>query len=116
MYSIQKVVFWICTIYILVGLVFCVKKQLQDDRGNTEMPSRPVEEVLEEHTTKWMSIPGVVGTGQGLCDEKPCIKIYVMEINPELKEKIPPTIEGYKIELVETGAIRALDKEKKNSG
>ena len=80
------------------------------------MPLLSIEDVLQEHTEKWMSIPGVVGTGQGLCDEKPCIKIYVMEINPGLKEKIPSTMEGYKIELVETGAFRALDKKKSNSG
>ena len=80
------------------------------------MPLRSIEDVLQEYTEKWMSIPGVVGTGQGRCDEKPCIKIYVMEINPELKEKIPSTMEGYKIEFVETGAIRALDKKKTNSG
>ncbi|MBW2647058.1 MAG: hypothetical protein JRE23_12970 [Deltaproteobacteria bacterium] len=55
-----------------------------------------------------MSLPGVVGTAQGLCDNKPCIKIYVIKRTPELDEKIPDILEGYPVIIEETGEIRAL--------
>jgi hypothetical protein len=39
--------------------------------------AKTIVEVLKEHTEELMSLPGVVGTAQGLCDDKPCIKVYV---------------------------------------
>ncbi len=59
-----------------------------------------------------MSIPGVVGTGQGLCGGSPCIKVFVVRKTPELEKKIPPSIEGCPVEIVETGEIRPLDNGK----
>jgi hypothetical protein len=55
-----------------------------------------------------MSLPGVVGTAQGLCDDKPCIKVYVIKKTSELAKEIPDIIEGYRIMIEETGEIRAL--------
>lgn len=55
-----------------------------------------------------MSLPGVVGTAQGRCDNKPCIKIYVIKRTPELDEKIPDILEGYPVIIEETGEIKAL--------
>ena len=108
--SIQKIAVYLCLFYILIGLVMCSKTRLQDDRGKSEMPIRTLEEVLEEHTDEWMSIPGVVGTAQGLCDEKPCIRIFVTQLNSELEGKIPKTVQGYKVEIVETGMFRTIKK------
>ena len=76
------------------------------------MPAKAIDEVLREHTKSLMSIPGVVGTAQGLCDDKPCIKVYVIKETPELKQKIPQTLEGYPVMIEETGEIRALPKSK----
>lgn len=72
------------------------------------MPSKSIEQVLKENTDWLMDVPGVVGTAQGLCDDKPCIKIYVIELNPELEKKLPGTLEGYPVEVEETGAFRPL--------
>ncbi len=73
------------------------------------MPKKTIEAVLKEHTDSLMSIPGVVGTAQGLCAGKPCIKVYVVKKTPDLVKQIPSTLEGYEVTIQETGEIRALD-------
>jgi hypothetical protein len=85
--------------------------QTGNDRGEKEgMPEKNIEEVLKEHTPALMSRPGVVGTGQGLCDGQSCIKVYVVKETPELKEQIPDTLEGYPVVIEETGKFRALPR------
>jgi hypothetical protein len=54
-----------------------------------------------------MSIPGVVGVGQGLCDNNPCIKVYIIKRTPELDKRIPALLEGYEVSIEITGEIRA---------
>jgi hypothetical protein len=78
-------------------------------KGNL-MANKAIEEVLKEHTKSLMSIPGVVGIGQGLCEEKPCIKVFVIKKTPELDQKIPKSIEGYLVVVEETGEIKALPR------
>jgi hypothetical protein len=74
------------------------------------MAQKSIEAVLAENTPRLMSIPGVQGTAQGLCDGKPCIVIYVLEKSPELERRIPPSLENYPVKIEETGPIRALPK------
>jgi len=74
------------------------------------MPKKSIEVVLKEHTDELMAMSGVVGTAQGLCDNKPCIKVYVVALTPELKKKIPKSLEGYAVEVEVTGEFRALPK------
>jgi len=74
------------------------------------MPGKSIEEVLKNHTKKLMSMPGVVGTAQALCNSQPCIKVYVSQLTQELKKQIPKTLEGYKIDVQETGSFNALPK------
>ena len=99
----------ICLIVISMGVVGCASEKV-NDQGEGLMAARTIEEVLKEHTEGLMSIPGVVGTAQGLCDAKPCIKVYVTNKTPELDQKIPKNLEGYPVEIEETGEIRALPK------
>ncbi len=56
-----------------------------------------------------MAVAGVVGTAQGECAEKPCIKVFVVKKTADLLKQLPTVIEGYTVELQETGEIRALD-------
>ncbi|MFQ6078401.1 MAG: hypothetical protein ACE5NJ_04595 [Thermodesulfobacteriota bacterium] len=93
-------------IVIAISLVACTKGL----QGENVMPEKPIQEVLKEHTPELMSLPGVVGTAQGLCDDKPCIKVLVIEKTAELDQKIPGAIEGYPVMIEETGEIRALPK------
>ena len=84
------------------------KGSVIEGEGNQDMSKVKIEDVLKEHTDELMSLPGVVGTGQGLCDGKPCIKIFVKQLTPELVAKIPKSIKGYKVEAVETGQFQVF--------
>ena len=84
------------------------KGVVKENEGKKVMSQEKIENVLEEHTEKLMSLPGVVGTGQGLCDGKPCIKVFVIQLTPELEAKIPDSIKGYKVEAVETGQFQVF--------
>lgn len=72
------------------------------------MASKPIEQVLKEHTPHLMAQPGVVGTAQSLCAGSPCIRVFVLRTTPELKDKIPQELDGYPVVLEVTGEIRAL--------
>ena len=73
------------------------------------MTKKSIEQVLQEHTESLMALPGVVGTAQGLCSEEPCIRVFVVEATEELIERIPSEIEGYTVDVEETGEFKALD-------
>ena len=77
--------------------------------GN-QMANKTIEEVIRENARELMSIPGVVGAGQGLCEGKPCIKVFVIKKTPKLEQKIPKTLDGYQVVIEETGEIKALPK------
>ena len=70
---------------------------------------KSIEAVQNEHTDELMSIPGVVGTAIGDCDGKQCIKVLVSKKNPELLKKIPSELEGYRVQIDESGEFRRLE-------
>ncbi len=76
------------------------------------MAPHTIEDTLERHSAALMSVPGVVATGQGLCGDEPCIKVFVVERTPEIDRSVPKTIEGYKVVVVESGEVRALPDDK----
>ena len=78
------------------------------ERG--KMSSTKIEEVLRKYTDDLMTIPGVAGVGQGLCNCNPCIKVFAIKKTPELENKIPQKLEGYQIIIEETGEIHARPK------
>jgi hypothetical protein len=86
-------------------------------RARHEMDStsmhRSIEAVQGAHTDSLMRIPGVVGTAIGLCDAKPCIKVLVVRVTPELRKAVPDSLESYRVVLDETGTVRALDSSRR---
>ena len=98
----------IVIIIFSISVVRFAYKTVEGEESEDKMPEKTIEEVLKEHTNKLMSIPGVVGTAQGLCDNKPCIKVYVIKRSLELEQKIPKKIEGFVVEVEETGEFHAL--------
>ena len=54
-----------------------------------------------------MALLGVVGTGQGMEGTEPCIRVYVSSMSPELLTRIPSSLEGYAVTVVETGEFQA---------
>ena len=96
------------TPFKLITLGFIAALAVAACTGEKKMVAKDIEEVLKEHTDRLMSLPGVVGTAQGLCQKKPCIKVFVIEKTPDLERKIPEILDGYTVSIEETGKIRAL--------
>ena len=71
---------------------------------------KPIEQVLREHTESLMALPGVVGTAQALCSGEPCIRVFVAEATEELLKQIPEELEGYPVDVLQTGEFKALDQ------
>jgi hypothetical protein len=94
-------------IIIMISFMACLENTV-NSRRDSKMPKKTLEEVLKESNNKLLSIPGVVGTAQGLCDRKTCIKVYVIKKSPELARQIPVSIDGYTVVIEETGEIHTL--------
>lgn len=67
-----------------------------------------IEQVKERHEDELMAIEGVVGVGIGECEGQPCIKVLLANDSPELEQKIPDQLDGFKVETEVTGPIEAL--------
>ena len=53
-----------------------------------------------------MDLAGVVGTGIGVCEEGPCIDIFVEGDGAALEDRIPAAVEGCPVRLVAVGKDR----------
>ena len=98
-----------CLLWLVAGGVGCSQPSAEAVPEERPLVEKSIEQVLQEHTDSLMAIPGVVGTGQGLCSGVPCIRVFVVEKTDELLEQIPSEIEGYTIDVEATGVIRPLD-------
>ncbi len=78
--------------------------------GETQVPQMTIKQVLEKYTSQWMAAPGVIGTGEGEHNGKPCIKVFVTKKTAELEKKIPAQAEGYPVVIEETGEIKPMKK------
>ena len=90
-------------------LAGCSSSGSGDSRKGLAVTERTIEQVQEAHTKEWMTIPGVEGTGIGLCEDKPCIIVFSSRTAEELKDKIPSSVEGYPVTIRKSGTFRALD-------
>jgi hypothetical protein len=72
------------------------------------MSGKSIEEVLKAHARELLSLPGVVGTAEGKCADRPCIMVFVEKANDDLRKSIPAEIEGYPVAVEEIGTLRAL--------
>ena len=74
------------------------------------MTTRPIEDVLKEHTPELMAIDGVVGTAEGEENGQPCILVFLARDTQQLRDRIPTQIEGYPVKLQVTGEITPLHR------
>jgi hypothetical protein len=65
-----------------------------------------VTNVLEQYSATWMQIEGVIGTGEGLDQGKPCVKVFV-SFKTEAIKKIPASVENIPIIIEVVGEIKA---------
>lgn len=66
-----------------------------------------ITEALAGHTDSLMAIPGVVGVGEGRKAGAPAVQVLVVRMTPELERRLPTSLEGYPVDVVETGLIEA---------
>ncbi len=92
--------------FLLAFLLSACGLNRSEPSAEEDVPHPTIEEVQERHTPAWMEIPGVVGTGIGLCDDEPCIRVFLAAPSPEAEKAIPKEVEGYRVEVVVTGPFR----------
>ena len=92
---------------VLLGAAPCSQSNQPSSQPESTVSQKPIEQVLREQTPSLMKIPGVVGVGQALCADEPCIRIYLAQRTPDIERRIPRRIEGYPTSLEVTGLIRA---------
>ncbi|MEI8134681.1 MAG: hypothetical protein WCH46_06330 [bacterium] len=97
--------------YFFVAFVFVflcltsVKSIASTDSLRIAKKRMSITEVLEKNTPAWMKHPGVVGTGEGRHEGKPCIIIMMNGHQAEIKKIIPKQISGFQVIFEETGKI-----------
>ena len=97
-------------LWLVAGAVACGQPSAEAVPEERPQVQKTIEQVLQEHTDSLMALPGVVGTAQGLCADKPCIQVFVVEATEELLLQIPEEIEGYAVDVQQTGELKALDQ------
>lgn len=70
--------------------------------------NQTIEQVKQKYESDLLSIDGVVGVGISECNDKPCIKVYLENESPNLKQQIPKQLDGFKVDTQVTGTIEAL--------
>jgi hypothetical protein len=66
-----------------------------------------ITQVLAAHTDRLMAIRGVVGVGQGRLGDRPAVQVLVERDTPALRARLPDSVEGYPVQVMETGRIQA---------
>jgi hypothetical protein len=64
---------------------------------------------IERHSAELLEIPGVVGVAEGAANGQPVVQILVVRRSPALVARLPQTLDGHPVVIVETGEIRAQD-------
>lgn len=54
-----------------------------------------------------MKVKGVVGTGEGLHNNKPCIKVFVSSLNQTIKKEIPSSVNSFPVIIEIVGEVIA---------
>jgi hypothetical protein len=75
--------------------------------GEKAVADRTITEVLKERTEALMSVRGVVGAGEGLCDGRPCIKVYVVKKTAEVEQEIRRMLDPYPFAIQESGRFQS---------
>jgi len=64
--------------------------------------------VIARHATELMGIPGVVGVYEGEAEGKPVLRVMVLSRADSTVKRIPKSLEGYDVEVEESGPIKPM--------
>jgi len=67
--------------------------------------TRTIEQSVAARTPELMRIEGVVGVGQGVCNQAPCIRVFLA--TADAARRLPQRLDGYLVSPVVTGIIRS---------
>jgi len=81
--------------------------------SRSAMPQRDINAVLRAHDRELLAIPGVVGVYVGVLSDKktPCLTVMVVKKTKDLEQALPKSLEGYPVEIEETGVIRPMQRD-----
>lgn len=72
-------------------------------------PMKSIDDVIKVYADSMLAIAGVVGLYHGLDENrKSCLKVMVVKKTAELEKRIPKQIEGFTVEIDETGEIKPM--------
>jgi hypothetical protein len=100
---------WRCLLVIAGFVLGCRPGTIENHKRAHDMQKLTIEQVQEKYQDQWMAVPGVIGVGIGAVANKPVIMVMVAKKAPEIRQKIPKTVEGYSVVIEETGEIRARE-------
>ncbi|ACN17379.1 hypothetical protein HRM2_43230 [Desulforapulum autotrophicum HRM2] len=66
-----------------------------------------IENIRGQFESTIMEIEGVVGVGTGLCNDKPCLKIYTSVPGQKLRDKLPRELGTIEVDIEYVGEIKA---------
>lgn len=95
-------------LFVLLAVGAGIWGQVNATNVRDDMANKSIEAVLAENANRLMAVDGVVGTAVGRCRGQPCIRIFVVEDSPEVRNRLPRTLDGYPVDIQETGKIRKL--------
>ena len=68
-----------------------------------------IEDVKRKHEMDLMKIPGVIGVGIGKGKSGGrVIQVLAEEVTRQMRETVPPMIDGFFVEVVRVGEVRKL--------
>jgi hypothetical protein len=94
----------VLAIALIWGMDGCVKRR--DIHRESQMRGRSVEQVFDSHRDRLLSIPGVVGAGIAMLDDRPSLVVMVREKTPEVETQIPAELDGYPVVIEVTGQFK----------
>jgi hypothetical protein len=101
----------ILSAWCFIMLQSCRVKEKENIQIQKKSELHDINEVMDAHAKEWMSIPGVVGCYVTISENgDSCIVIMAVKKTTEITKNIPKTIEGYPVEIVESGEIKPLEQ------
>jgi hypothetical protein len=86
------------------------------NKDTSDMNKKPISQIFEEQEANWLSIPGVQGFYEGTGEnDQTVIVIMVDSLTDKIRESLPDSLEGYKVQIEETGVIKPLNDQESST-
>jgi len=100
--ALDKQPFLFCLLAALIGCGSPTPEYMNSPESNPTVTA-----ALGKHAVEILSLPGVTGIAEGICDGKPCVKVFVEKEPTEKARLIPHELDGIPVVLERSGTFRA---------